>query len=289
MSSPSEPPDQSPGSTPSGPLPMTALAATGWALGVTFVFFVLAVALAKLRPGSEYDVVSGVACQAIAYLAGLFLILRVHAPEAGIRDFLGVRPTHILFYPLAVFLGVALEVPANALYGVVERWSGSNAEDHIAEIFQTSSSPKRALIALMVILFGPMLEEVLFRGALFRPMLKVHPASMVILVTATLFAIAHPAYQMYLPIGLVGLVLGILRRASGSLVPSVLLHATFNAIPFYAMARVARRADTPDVDGPISLWLIVVSSLAVLVLLGCVRLVGARTPEAIAAQGYDRR
>jgi uncharacterized protein len=272
---PYEPPDPA-GSENAGPLRMTALLATAWALGITFVFFVLVVTLAK------EDLVSAVACQAIAYLIGLFLILLVHAPQTGIRDFLGMRPTHPLFYPLAVLLGISLEAPANTLYTLVERWSGKVAEDSITEAFQAAGAPKRAAIALVVILVGPMLEEVLFRGALFRPMLKVHPAWMVILVTATLFALAHPAIQMYLPIALVGLVLGVIRRASGSLVPSMLVHATFNAIPFYMMA--ARRPDSP-----IPLWLVAASSASVLLLLYCVRLVGDRTLDAKLAQEYDRR
>jgi membrane protease YdiL (CAAX protease family) len=298
---PEPPPDEPPSRPPprrdsvdppepsrsSGPPPMGAVAATGWSLGITFLFFVLAVALAKARPGSERDVVSGVSCQAIAYLVGLFLILRVHAPEAGIRDFLGVRPTHWLFYPLGILLGVALEVPANALYNYVERVTGDQAKDGITEIFQAASNPRRALIALVVILFGPVLEEILFRGALFRPMLKVHPVSMVILVTATLFAIAHPSYQMYLPIGLVGIALGVLRYASGSLIPSILLHTTFNAIPFYAMA--AHTAGAPETDEAMPLWIVGVSVVLVLLLLGCAHLLGARTLDARLSREYDKQ
>jgi uncharacterized protein len=272
---------------PSGPPPLNALAATGWALGITFLFFVFAVVLAKVRPGSELDVVSGVACQAIAYLVGLFLILRVHAPEAGIRDFLGVRPTSWLFYPLAIALGAALQLPANAIYNAVERWSGDVDKDTLTEVFKDASSPKRALIALVVILFGPMLEEVLFRGALFRPMLKAHPGPMVIVVTATLFAIAHPSFQMYLPIALVGLVLGLVRWTSGSLVPSMLLHATFNAIPFYTMARALRPGAPPDTGEPAPLAYLLASCAAVVILLAAVRLLGSRSRHAAISREFD--
>jgi len=219
--------------------------------------------------------------QAIAYLAGLFVILRVHDPDAGIRDFIGLRPTHALFYPLAVLLGASLVIPANALYDVVERWSGHKVEDHLAEIFHAAGPGRQALIALVVILFGPALEEVLFRGALFRPMLKVHPPSMVILVTATLFAIAHPAYQLYLPIGVVGIALGVLRRESGSLAPGVVLHATFNAVSFYSMA--ARWDWTPPS------WLVPASCVAAVALLSCIRRLGDRSVEAAIAQEYDRQ
>src|SRR5262249_13085635 len=122
-----------PSSRPPVPPPMNALAATGWALGAMVFFYALALALVHLRPGSENDVVSGVGCQAIAYLAVLFLILRIHAPDAGIRHYVGARPTHWAFYLLAVLLGVALEAPANALYDLAERVMSDHVKDRLPE------------------------------------------------------------------------------------------------------------------------------------------------------------
>jgi uncharacterized protein len=276
------PPEPRPSSRPPGPPPMNALAASGWALGAMILFYALAITLVRLRPGSEYDVVSGVGCQAIAYLAALFLILRTHAPESGIRHFVGARPTHGGFYLLAVLLGVALEAPANTLYDLLERLSGDTTKDRLPEIFHDAAPARRALISLAVILFGPMLEEILFRGALFRPMMKSHPPRVVIVVTATLFAIAHPSPTMYLPIFLLGLALGLLRRASGSLGPSMLLHVTFNAIPFYVMA-----GGMPDI--PLPLWLVLSSTAVALALLGGVHLLGIRSAAAGVAREYDEQ
>lgn len=293
MSSDSDPPEPyrapRPGSSPPPPdrPPMTAVSATGWAFAATFFFLVCGVLLAALRPGSERDIVSSVGCQAIAYLLTLFLILMVHAPDAGIRDFVGMRPTHWLFYPLGVALGLALQAPANALFLAIERRFPSHSEDHITALFQAASSPRRAAIALAVILVGPMLEEILFRGALFRPLLKVHPPRLVIGVTATLFALAHLSLQSWLPIALLGLSLGFIRRESGSLVPSMLLHATFNAVPFYAMA--ARAPGEGDTDTPIPVPILLGSCAAALVLLALIRLVGSRSESARTAQEFDRR
>jgi membrane protease YdiL (CAAX protease family) len=289
MSAPSDPPDppdsdRTPG--PGGARPMTALLATGWALGTTFVFFVLIGALVAARPNAADDVVSIFACQAIAYLLGLFLILRTHAPDAGIRDFVGARPTSPLFYPLAVLLGGALEIPANALYNAIERRWPSQAEDTLGKLFQGAAAPKRALIMLVVVVCGPVLEEVFFRGALFRPMRKLHPGGMVVLVTAVLFALAHPAFQMYVPIALVGLALGVVRLASGSILPSMVVHATFNAVPFVAMILSPGSADS---DAPMAPWLVVAGTAATLVILGAVFLLGARAPRAVHAQEADLR
>jgi membrane protease YdiL (CAAX protease family) len=284
---PPEPPElPEPGRQPrSGPPPMSAMAATGWFLAATLFYLLVSSALAALHPGSEKDVVSSVGCQAIGYLSVLFVILQVHAPDTGVRDFVGMRPTDPLFYGIGVGIGVALELPANALYAAIERRWPSSVEDHIGALFHASSSPKRAAIALAIILFGPMLEEVLFRGALFRPMLKVHPPSMVVVVTATLFAMAHFSFQAWLPIGLLGAALGFLRWKSGSLVPSMLAHVTFNAIPFYGMA--AHRPDTPEVDPHVPAWLHVASGAAVVVFLVFAYLVGRYSRTAQRAQRFD--
>jgi membrane protease YdiL (CAAX protease family) len=262
---------------------MTALAATGWTFGSIFLFHLILSIVRGMRPAAELDEVTGVACQAIAYLVTLFFILRVHAPDAGIRDFIGMRPTSALFYPLAIALGLALEAPADTLYGVIlKRWP---IPDHMSADFLAASSPRRAAMALAAILVGPVLEEMLFRGALLRPMLKVHPASMVITVTAALFALAHILPQMWLPIMILGLVLGFVRRASGSLVPSMLVHVTFNAVPFYMVA--AQRPGAPESPPP-AVWMVGASAAAAVILLACVHLVGMRE-QARVAQAFDLR
>jgi membrane protease YdiL (CAAX protease family) len=285
---PSPDSDRPSGEPPSGgDRPMSALLATGWALGTTFFFYALILVLVSVRPGAADDVVSIFACQAIAYLLGLFLILRVHAPEVGIRDFVGARPTSPLFYPLAVVLGVALEIPANALYNAIEKRWPSETEDTLGKLFLGAEAPKKALIVLVVVALGPMLEEIFFRGALFRPMRRVHPGWTVVLVSAVLFALAHFQLQMYLPIALVGLVLGVTRLASGSILPSMLAHATFNAVPFVAM--LVQGQGATDADVPLPPWLVAASSALTLLLLGALHLLGARAPSALHAQEADLR
>jgi membrane protease YdiL (CAAX protease family) len=268
---------------PTGPRPMTPVAATGWALVALVLFLGILAILAGVR-SADVDIVSQVACQAVAYLITLFLVLRVHAPNTGVRDLVGLRPTSVLFYPIAVLLGLAAQAPADRLYTAIEHRWPSHVTDTLTELFWAASFPKRAAMALAIILIGPALEEILFRGALFRPMLKNHSGWLVIGVSAVLFALAHPLRQEWLPVFLLGLVLGYVRLASGSLVTSTLVHASFNAVAFYTMA--AHHPGTPEITFP--RWFVAASALTVLALVALTRRV-ARRGTARLAREFDRQ
>lgn len=270
------------------PRPMSILAAAGYSLGTTLLFFWLLSVTIALRPGAANDLVNSFGCQVVAYLGGLFLILRIHAPDGSIREILGFRGTHPAFYPLGALLGAALIVPVNTLYDFLEHTfpTAAGHEDRLVEILLGASVPKRIAIGAIVVLLGPLLEEVFFRGALLSPLRRGHTLLASIAATAALFALAHDQWQMYLPIAVVGLALGILRVASGSIVPSVLLHATFNAVPFYAVLSSGHA----DASSGAPNWpTIVVSTAVASVLLWLTGVVATTTVDAARAQEKDRR
>ena len=103
--------------------------------GTIFVQAFLENGLLGARTASRDDLTKLFACQLAAYLLGTFLILRVHAPQAKIREFLALRGTHLAFYPLALALSsrltgaplsrAALGLNAAALLGGKQ---GSDAE-----------------------------------------------------------------------------------------------------------------------------------------------------------------
>jgi membrane protease YdiL (CAAX protease family) len=215
---------------------MSAFAAMGWSLGTTLVFLLLLGVTVAIRPGAERDQVNSFACQLAAYLLGLFLILRLHAPDASIRAFVGIRGTHPGFYGLAAAMGVALSAPVDTLYDAIEHRFPTEKTEGIAAFYAHASTAQRAVLAVIVIALGPILEEVFFRGALLQPLRRRYGGAVALVLSAGLFAVAHVEWQIFAPIALVGLALGLVRTASGSLLPSVLLHATFNGVSFYALA-----------------------------------------------------
>jgi membrane protease YdiL (CAAX protease family) len=269
--------------------PMTVVMAAAYAFGTTLFFHFLAALTVALRPAAATDLVNGFVCQLVAYLAGFLLILRLHAPEGSIREILGFRRTHVAFYPLGLLLGLALVVPVNSLYDLLERRfpSAPGQEDRLVELLLSSSTPKRVVLGVIIVVAGPLLEEVFFRGALLSPLRRAHPIATSVLVTAGLFAIAHESWQMWAPIAVVGIALGLVRVASASLVPSFLLHATFNAVPFYSVLASAN----PEQAGKqaASLPAILVSTALAAVIVYATRLVATKTEDAVRAQENDNR
>jgi uncharacterized protein len=84
-----------------------------------------------------------------------------------------------------------------------------------------------ALVALG--LFVPLCEELLFRGLGFA---AIHRYA--VPITATAFAIAHGLPELLPPVFVAGLVLGELRRRTGSLWPGACAHAAVNLIGIVA-------------------------------------------------------
>lgn len=249
-----------------------------WTAGITFLFLWLLALILKLRPAAESDLITGFGCQLVAYLLGLFAILRVHAPHAEIRDFVGLRATHPAFYPLAVVIGLAIMAPISALYDAIDkRWPNPDGGDgELVRMLVEAGVAKQVAICMILIVLGPVIEEVLFRGALTRPLRRRHGAPVVILATALLFGVAHFQWQKMLPIALFGILLGVIRTVSGSLIPSIVLHATYNAIPV-ALILVAPEDVRAAADAPLPAWLLIVSVVAAAVLLAVMSLLGARS------------
>jgi len=97
-----------------------------------------------------------------------------------------------------------------------------------------------ALLAVFGILFAPLLEETFFRGFLFPVFERSRGAGFAVFATSALFSLVHGTqygwrWQNLLLLLGVG-VFGTLRARTGSILPSTLVHASYNATLFAAFA-----------------------------------------------------
>ena len=87
-----------------------------------------------------------------------------------------------------------------------------------------------ALRILAVCVLGPTAEELLFRGLLFRWLGDRLPIYATIAITAVGWALLHWSYS-WAVIGVIvvdGLLLGLARWRSGSILPPIVMHALYN-------------------------------------------------------------
>ncbi len=80
-------------------------------------------------------------------------------------------------------------------------------------------------------LVAPATEELLFRGLLLRGFARRYGTGAGLVLSSALFALFHLNLWQALPAFLAGLYLGRVFLATGSLVPSLLVHGLFNGLP----------------------------------------------------------
>ncbi len=219
------------------PRRLGVLAAFGWSsVGVFFSVATLMISL-SIRPGLSLDVVNNIACSAMGFTLAMLLALFIHLPDLEVPDALGVRPTSPLLVVLAALVGGVLQVPTTWMSSAIERrFPRPQAElDHLAALFSLPRGAYRVAFAVGAVALGPLVEELLFRGVLFRGLRRAHARTVVVLATAFSFSVMHLDARKFLPILVCGLVLGHLRERAGSLGPSLVGHMTFNGLTTFGL------------------------------------------------------
>jgi len=233
---------------------MTIAMAVLWAVLASSGMLLLLSVTQAWRPGAATDLVNIQGCMAVAFLLAIFLMGRVHANLHTLPDFLGIRHTHPLLHLLALPLGVALTIPAEIIHRAVERRWPTPPDlvlDQLAA-FRMDSQPRRILIPFVVIAIGPLIEELFFRGAVHRGLRRLHADSIVVPVIALLFSAAHIDVRAMLPLFVLGLFLGLLRTGSGSLLPALIAHMSFNAVGIFELLRSQPNPETDAAPLPAS-------------------------------------
>lgn len=93
-----------------------------------------------------------------------------------------------------------------------------------------------------IAVLGPILEELLFRGAITKVLLQRYSPTKAIIFSALIFGISHFNPTQVIGACLVGLLLAWLYYKSGSIVPGIIVHLLNNSLSVYLSMRY------PDVD-----------------------------------------
>ncbi len=133
----------------------------------------------------------------------------------------------------AIVLGASLW----PLIFVGMEWLNINLADWQKTLYEQTVESLRRLgpaVKITIMVITGVLEEWFFRGYLYSALRQRAGAAATILVTALLFGVLHyvmlPEFGLVrvLPSAVMGLVLGMVRESSGSVLPGMLLHAFYN-------------------------------------------------------------
>ena len=118
---------------------------------------------------------------------------------------------------------------------------------------------------IAIALVGPILEEMLFRGAITAELLKAYSPKKAIIYSALIFGIFHINPAQVLNAFLLGLLLAWLFFKTRSLIPCILIHILNNSLSVY-FTRTYPEADTlADMMGTTSYFLCLVLAVLLVV------------------------
>ena len=95
---------------------------------------------------------------------------------------------------------------------------------------QDDQSLLKYLIMVNVVVMAPWVEELLFRGLLFRWLLGYRSVLASAILSGVFFGVIHDALTSIVPIACLGVALAWLYHRTGSLLTSIVFHTVFNAI-----------------------------------------------------------
>ena len=88
----------------------------------------------------------------------------------------------------------------------------------------------KALLFIFILIEAPVLEELLFRGALFGGLTKIMPLWPAIVLSGFIFAVIHINAATLIPLWFLGIAFAWLYVHTGTLLAPMAVHFTFNAV-----------------------------------------------------------
>jgi membrane protease YdiL (CAAX protease family) len=209
-----------------------------WALIDLFVFGIFFVALlALISPFSQLPVIYAIPLQGlfnlglVGFIAAWIRIVR----RQSFKDYVHFHRHHYFSTRSLIILGAVAAL--SVLF--VSAFLPSTAETPLEKLLNSTGAI--LMFAVFGVAVAPMLEEVIFRGFLFKVLWEIGGAKAAIFITAALFALLHAGqlagnWAGVALIFVVGCILSVVRHRAQSIIPTFIVHTTYNATLFMLFA-----------------------------------------------------
>jgi hypothetical protein len=204
-----------------------------WSLAASVVLSTLLGVLVEIAPERFQGVLLFGAAELLV-LAGLTMaVLAGERPRVGVFGLFGTGPGSrpvVLELGLGIALGASIKGPADMLRALVEqRWPTS--EQQLAaqmEFLRHDTAFEIASLLLMIGFAGPFVEELFYRGALWRTLQRGAGPLGALAFSSVGFVFAHAGPRDWPSLLGVALLLGATRATTGRLWAALGAHVAFN-------------------------------------------------------------
>lgn len=159
------------------------------------------------------------------------------------RDYLNGRPWVVLLWVVLLSMGTIL--PAEWLQEILD----IQMPEAYTQLFQKIMGNRWGYLSVGIL--APIAEEMVFRGAVLRILLRVFHSQwhwLAIILSALLFGAVHGNLSQLIHASLLGLLLGWLYYRSGSIIPGIVLHWVNNTVAYIAYNLMPGAADVKLID-----------------------------------------
>lgn len=118
---------------------------------------------------------------------------------------------------------------------------------------------------LTIAVAGPVLEELLFRGAVQKLLLQQYAPAKAILFSALIFGVFHINPAQIVPAFLMGLMLGWVYYRTASLIPCIVVHILNNSLSVYLMINHPETQEVDDLVTGNTYWIVGLVAVGLLV------------------------
>lgn len=149
--------------------------------------------------------------------------------ELGLKDLITFSDIGLAIAGLFGYL--AFSAILTALFSVFP-WFNLNEAQPL--LYSTLISPSgKILAAIALVVVGPILEEVIYRGLIYGKLRKNHSLITSILTVSVLFGFLHGQWNVGVDVFALSVVACLMRETTGTIYAGIILHVLKNTIAFY--------------------------------------------------------
>ncbi len=206
-----------------------------WVLGTVFFAVIGASALVQGQPALTATLGATYAQHGGAILAlffvSRFILLRDPAPQVNTLTPKPIARKHILPAALLAYcVALPVTVIATLLWAKLLETLDIHApqQDMLDFIRQAQSPGQLILLLILPIILAPVSEELIFRGGIYRILMRYSTRWVALLLSSAFFSIIHGYTYTFVPLLVLGLFLSFAYERTGRIAVPILVHGLFN-------------------------------------------------------------